>query len=238
MSAESEAILLRLLAQDHMPAGVFVGRHPFRSISGMARRSRSAGCVARALFRGGNGPLALLLAMSAVAAGCGNYNPFSDPIQDAERDALGPENPNVPKGPLHRPGQPCAVCHRDGGEDPAFVFAGTVYRDPVETIAVADADVLLTDAAGRTFMTKTNCVGNFYVKENEFQQTWPVWTSVQRIEFPWTMESPIHREASCAKCHYDPAGTASAGHLFVTDDQTTFASITSRPCDASDSVTR
>jgi len=185
-----------------------------------------------------HGLVALLIATSAVAPGCGNYNPFADPVLDAEKEALGPEAPNVPKGPLHRAGQPCAVCHRDGGESPVFVFAGTVYRDPVESIAVADATVTLTDAAGHTFMTTTNCVGNFYVKTNEFQPTWPVWTSVQRIEFPWTMESPIHREASCAKCHSDPAGAASAGHLFVTDDETTFASIASRACTAADGTTR
>ena len=202
-----------------------MGGRRFRSISGMARRARF-------------GLVALLLASSAAAPGCGNYSPLGDPIHDAEREALGPEDPNVPEGPLHRPGQPCAVCHRDGAEDPVFVFAGTVYRDPMEKISVADATVLLTDAAGHTFMTKTNCVGNFYVKANEFVPTWPVWTSVQRIEFPWTMESPIHREASCAKCHYDPAGAASAGHVFVTDDETTFASITSRPCGASDGIAR
>ena len=208
-------------------------------MSRMAPHERSAGPVSHPLFRGVmNGLAGLVLAALAVAPGCGNLNPLSDPIEDAEKAALGPEAPNVPKGPLHRAGQPCAVCHHDGGENPTFVFAGTVYRDPVEKIAVADATVVLTDAAGHTFMTTTNCVGNFYVKASEFQPTPPVWTSVQKIDYPWTMESPIHREASCAKCHFDPAGSASAGHVFVTDDQTTFASIPSRACTAADGMTR
>jgi len=181
---------------------------------------------------------ALLLATASLAPGCGGFNPLGDPVQDAERDALGPEDPNIPQGPLHRAGQPCAVCHREGGEDPTFVFAGTVYRDPVEKIAVADAMVVLTDAAGHTFMTTTNCVGTFYVKTGEFRVTPPVWASVQRIDFPWKMESPIHREASCAKCHYDPIGPASAGHMFVTDDETTFASIPTRACTPADGVAR
>jgi hypothetical protein len=105
-------------------------------MSRMARRERSAGSVCRALFRGVmNGLVGLLLLPTlAAAVGCGNFDPFSDPILDADKAALGPEDPNVPEGPLHRAGQPCAVCHRDGGEDPTFVFAGTVYRDPVETI--------------------------------------------------------------------------------------------------------
>ena len=95
------------------------------------------------------------IAAGSVAPGCAGVDPFGDPVLDAERAALGPEEPNVPEGPLHRPGQPCAVCHRDGGEDPVFAFAGTVYRDPVEKVAVADAMVVLTDAAGKTFMTTT-----------------------------------------------------------------------------------
>jgi hypothetical protein len=205
----------------------------------MAGREQIARSMSRPPSRRAmDGIAGLLLATFSLAPGCGNFAPLSDPIHDEEVAALGPEVPNVPKGPLHRAGQPCAVCHGEGGEDPTFVFAGTVYRDPVETIAVADATVVLTDAAGHTFMTTTNCVGNFYVKANEFQPTPPVWASVQRIEFPWNMESPIHREASCTKCHYDPAGPASAGHLFVTDDQTTFASIPSRPCNAADGTTR
>lgn len=178
----------------------------------------------------------LLGALLAVA--CAGADPFGDPLQDAEREALGPEDPGVPSGPLHRPGQPCGACHRDGDEYPVFVFAGTVYRDPVELIAVADATVVLVDSAGNSFMTTTNCVGNFYVKANEFRPVPPVWTSVQLGEFPWRMESPIHREVSCAKCHADPVGPAAAGHLFVTDDETTFASIPTRPCGPSDHVVR
>jgi hypothetical protein len=202
----------------------------------MAPRERSAAPASRRLLPGLAG--GLLLATLAVVAGCGNFNPLSDPVEDAQRAALGPEDPNVPEGPLHRAGQPCAVCHKEDGEAPAFAFAGTVYRDPVEALAVPDATVVLTDAAGHTFMTTTNCVGNFYVRPSEFQPTPPVWTSVQKIDFPWTMESPIHREASCAACHYDPAGPATAGHIFVTDDQTTFASILSRPCTAADGTAR
>ena len=202
----------------------------------MARRKELAGAAIRPLPRGGT--TVLVACLLAASSGCAGFDPFGDPVLDAERDALGPEAPNVPQGPLHRAGQPCAVCHHEGGEDPTFAFAGTVYRDPMEKIAVADAMVLLTDDAGHTFMTTTNCVGNFYVKTGEFQATPPVWASVQRIDFPWKMESPIHREASCAKCHYDPIGPASAGHLFVTDDETTFASIPSRECTAADGTTR
>jgi hypothetical protein len=174
----------------------------------------------------------------ALVSGCTGGD-FLDPLHSAEVAALGPETAGVPEGPLHRPGQPCAACHGgDGPGKPQMVAAGTVYRDPLQTIAVADTVVVLIDAAGKTFMTTTNCVGNFYVKSSEFQPTPPMWTSVQLGEFPWKMESPIHREASCAKCHFDPVGPSSAGHLFVTDDETTFSSIPVRPCGSADGVSR
>jgi hypothetical protein len=116
--------------------------------------------------------------------------------------------------------------------------AGTVYRDPWATIAVADAVVDLIDSVGNPFTTKTNCVGNFYVQSWEYRPVPPFWASVQLGEFPWKMASPIHREASCASCHLDPVGPASAGHIFVTDDDTTFSSVPLRPCGPADGITR
>ena len=170
----------------------------------------------------------LLLTEICLASGCAAPDLSLDPLHRAQVEALGPEAPGVPAGPLHRPGQPCAVCHGVDGVAQPQIFAGTVYRDPVETVAVADAAVALIDSAGNTFMTTTNCVGNFYVKGSEYQPIPPTWVSVQLGEFPWKMASPIHREASCALCHADPVGPSSAGHIFVTDDETTFASIPSR----------
>ncbi len=164
-----------------------------------------------------------------------------DPLHDAEVAVLGPEDPAVPQGPLHRPGQPCAVCHGPYDDDaPSFPMAGTVYRDPVEKIPVADVVVAFVDSAGKTFTTTTNCAGNFYVKANEFSPKPPTWVSVQTtaMPFPFKMESPIHREASCAKCHFDPEGPSSAGHIFVADDPTTFASIALRACLPADGVVR
>jgi hypothetical protein len=32
------------------------------------------------------------------------------------------------------------------------------------------------------------------------------------------MESPIYRDGSCAACHTDPLGPASAGHIFLLAD--------------------
>src|SRR5256885_5077120 len=55
----------------------------------------------------------------------------NDPVHDARVDALGPEIDGVPRGPLHRRGQPCLTCH--GGSGPAnteLSVAGTVFATP------------------------------------------------------------------------------------------------------------
>ena len=60
----------------------------------------------------------------------------SNPVHDNEVAALGPEDPSVPPGPDHRPGQPCLVCH--GGSGPAsaqFAVGGTVYAAQIGTRA-------------------------------------------------------------------------------------------------------
>ena len=53
-----------------------------------------------------------------------------DPVHDDAVSALGGETPGIPRGPLHRPGQPCLVCHDGASGDPAaFSMAGTVFLD-------------------------------------------------------------------------------------------------------------
>ena len=147
-------------------------RRRFRRMSRMARRERSAGSVRRACSVAHE--RARRVAVLADVGGRTRLRQLqslqrSDPRRRA-RPRWAPRPRMSRRDRSTAPGQPCAVCHRDGGEDPTFVFAGTVYRDPVEKIAVADAKVVLTDAAGHTFMTTTNCVGNFYVKTSEFQR--------------------------------------------------------------------
>ena len=52
-----------------------------------------------------------------------------DPVHGDAISALGPEAPDVRQGPLHRPGQPCLLCH-DGalGDPQRFTIAGTVFE--------------------------------------------------------------------------------------------------------------
>src|ERR1700683_3328645 len=57
------------------------------------------------------GWVGLAMLVGALMVGC---NPVLD---DAIAD-LGPEKPGVHPGPLHRPGQPCLLCHDGALGDP------------------------------------------------------------------------------------------------------------------------
>jgi hypothetical protein len=104
----------------------------------------------------------------------------ADPIHDAEVAALGPEAAGVSPGPMHRPGQPCLVCH--GGEgpgNPTFVTAGTVYASqytPGTTVyaPLVGGSVHLVDTHDLGHDVATNSVGNFYVTTDQWDPTFPL----------------------------------------------------------------
>ncbi len=144
-------------------------------------------------------------------------------MRDTQIAELGAEDDGVPVGPLHRPGQPCVLCHSAGGGAGAFSVAGTIYRDQrrATKVPVDRAEVLLLDAEGRTHRAPTNCAGNFFVRAADWRPTYPMWVTVRYGDEAIEMESPVHHDGSCAVCHTDPAGLASAGHIYLTDDPTT-----------------
>jgi hypothetical protein len=151
-----------------------------------------------------------LVGFAVLASACDD-----DPTREAAIAALGPEAPGVKVGPLHRPGQPCVSCHREGEEAEAYVVAGTVYRDEATRVPLPGVRVLITDAQARTFEARSNCAGNFYLKPREAQVTWPIWVTMRHGAHEIEMESPIYREGSCAACHAEPAGPRSAGPVFM-----------------------
>jgi mono/diheme cytochrome c family protein len=162
--------------------------------------------------------ISLALVAAAALSAC------SDPVHTHQVDALGGEKSGVPKGPLHRPGQPCVTCHGEyGPANSEFSFGGTVYQDLVNTIPLPDAKVTLVDSNGKTYETGTNCAGNFFVLKTDYNPLFPVWTTVffgtmEGKPIPKDMSSPIFREGSCAACHGDPAGTDAAGHVYLSED--------------------
>lgn len=156
---------------------------------------------------------ALLFALLALPGLLGACHP--DPVHSDAVKAQGPEDPGIPTGPLHRAGQPCLVCHGTSG--PASMemsFAGTIYQDYKSRIPLEGAIVQVFDSAGHKASTATNCVGNFFIQKKQFDPVWPAWVQLQYAGQPVQMNSAIFRDGSCAHCHHDPPGQASAGHVY------------------------
>lgn len=156
------------------------------------------------------GSLVAFVAMLSALASC------VDPVRDAAIEKLGPEK--GPPGPLHRPGQPCIVCHSDEGDSDPFTIAGTVYLDPFSNTPIDGVQVTAIDSLGRSFTTATNCAGNFFVRPKEFTPTFPIWLEMLGGKTYRSMESASYREGSCAGCHTSPAGPSSPGPVYLLDD--------------------
>lgn len=135
----------------------------------------------------------------------------SDPARDAAVERLGPEVGGVSPGPLHRPGQPCLVCHSERGpaSDKPFAMAGTVFekRDS-DAPPTPPIEVHIRDADGALRVKPTNEVGNFYITEDEwFDFKFPLKVALRRDGKIKEMKSPVNREGSCNFCH-KPASTS------------------------------
>jgi hypothetical protein len=153
------------------------------------------------------GALSALLLWASLSA-CG------DPVKDLAAKELGPESSSVVEGPLHRPGQPCLVCH-DGVKARAYSIAGTVYRTSDSDQPAAGTSVHLIDTGGRRLLAVANCAGNFFVKPEEFAPRYPLWVSLSVGSLEVAMDSPINGEGSCARCHGMDPGPGSAGRVYV-----------------------
>jgi hypothetical protein len=157
--------------------------------------------------------VAACLAGASVLAACGQ-----DPVHDNEVAALGPEAAGVAPGPLHRPGQPCLVCH--GGSGPAsvqFAVGGTIYQAQSGALVPQNSAVVsLIDTHSVTASATTNTVGNFWVPEAQWTPAFPVHVaSVTYGDTSVSMTSHIGRDGSCATCHFDPPGGDLVGHVYL-----------------------
>ena len=145
---------------------------------------------------------AATLAIVALAAAC------TDPVRDQAIEQLGPEAPGVPPGPEHRPGQPCLLCHAEGGpaSDAPFAVAGTVYEnESPNSPGAADVEVRFVDAANGAPRVPvfTNRSGNFFVRQAEWADlTYPFKVGLFRDDVSvQTMATTVNREGSCNHCH-------------------------------------
>jgi hypothetical protein len=158
----------------------------------------------------------LVLLVAAIAAIVGACD--GDPVHDNEVTALGPEAAGVSPGPLHRPGQPCLVCH--GGSGPSsvqFAVGGTIYQAQSGLVVPqGGATVSLVDTNSVSASASTNAVGNFWVPESQWVPTFPVHVeSVSYGDVSASMTSHIGRDGSCASCHFDPPGGDLVGHVYL-----------------------
>jgi hypothetical protein len=138
-----------------------------------------------------------------------------DPVHDEAIADLGPEAPGVDRGPLHRAGQPCLVCHDGSTASPAMSAGGTVYRVLGDATPLGGASVALSDARGTTFTAATNAAGNFYVTPSTWQPVYPVRVAVTFGGKTATMTTIVGRDGSCASCHADPKSRISAGPVYL-----------------------
>jgi len=155
--------------------------------------------------------LPLLVVALAPVAACD-----FDPVHSELVNQLGPEAPNIPQGQYHRAGQPCDVCH--GGEGPAseqFSLAGTVFYGPYGPnayeseglIGAGNVTVYIKDDASREFNVTTNCVGNFWIRPEDFQPEFPILVTIAGTPTgasgfaQQSMTTQISREPSCGMCH-------------------------------------
>jgi cytochrome c553 len=169
--------------------------------------------------------LLLLLAVGSavIAPGLGCTNP----IEDFTVRAQGPEKSGVPEGQFHRAGQQCSACHKDGGKSKtAFILSGTIFTQPGRPIGLDQAKVQITDSGGGKYTATTNCVGNFFVKKEEFGRDlqFPILVRVVKENRSRTMGSQIGRAADCAFCHKvglnpdDPSYFAALPQVFMYAD--------------------
>jgi hypothetical protein len=135
--------------------------------------------------------------LSAVGLSC------SDPVFDNAVNNQGKETQNIPKGEFHRAGQQCVLCHQDSGPASGSIFtlAGTVFAQPQRQVGVGGVEIQLTDSNGAKYISKTNCVGNFFIKPTDWVPNFPILVQIAKAGTARQMVSPIGRSPDCAFCH-------------------------------------
>lgn len=142
----------------------------------------------------------LIVALALPSMSC------TDPVPDMAVARLGPEADGVSPGPLHRPGQPCLVCHsaRGPASDRPFAVAGTVFEkaSPDSPLA-ARIEIHLRDSEYHSpGIFETNEVGNFWITEDQWPDiAFPLKVGIKRDGKTKTMTTTINREGSCNFCH-------------------------------------
>lgn len=117
--------------------------------------------------------------------------------------------------PSMHPGVACIACHATEKDAPAFTIAGTVYpsaHEPDDCSGVSGgAQVIVTDAAGKTLTLPVNSAGNFYSTSSI---TTPFRAKVVANGKERAMAA-TQTVGDCNSCHTE-AGTSSAPGRILT----------------------
>ena len=153
--------------------------------------------------------------------------------ESAAEQALGGEARGVRPGPLHRPGQPCLVCHGEDHSPGGLIYeiAGTVYDSATDSRGLGNAEVVLTDASGNELVMRSNGAGNFFISvDNNVSAPrggfagqlvvprglkFPLRATVRRGDVEQKMQGLIWRKSSCADCHRREVDETSNGPIYL-----------------------
>jgi hypothetical protein len=179
----------------------------------------------------------VLVTSLSTSLGC-----LGSTTREEERAALGDTDHHVlvdgrweEPGPLHRPGQPCLVCHSGAhpAEGTSFEVAGTIYERATDRYGVAGVLVTLEDAEGSYAQVVTNRTGSFMVvREGDDDESDesdegmvsarrafvpPLRVTLERDGVERPMRSFVWREGSCASCHQADEAVDSPGRIVLED---------------------
>jgi hypothetical protein len=89
---------------------------------------------------------------------------FNDPFSGAPAYAKGSSMGSHPDG--DESGTDCTKCHGKGGDGPALLIGGTVYKDYAGTTPAVGVEVRVVDTQGHAVSTYTNNTGMFAIRSS------------------------------------------------------------------------
>jgi hypothetical protein len=98
------------------------------------------------------------------------------------------------EGPMMEPGSDCMECH-DGGDARRWTLAGTMNE--------TESELLIVDAAGKTFTRHTNRVGNVWTSE---PVTFPITVSINGQVMQQKVQASSRGSCNLAGCHAGAGG--------------------------------
>lgn len=131
---------------------------------------------------------------------------------------LGDEDPHVPQGVSHRPGQPCLTCH--GGDGPAtgeLAIAGTLYEVRGGSKPLVGGAVIVMDAKNESRTLRSNDAGNFFIRKSEWAPVFPVRVAIEANEIRREMTTSIGRDGGCGTCHRSAGDRGYMPGVFLRD---------------------